>query len=424
MQNYVFVIDTNKKPLNPIPPSRTRKLLNKGKAAIWRMYPFTIILKHAVTQTILKPLTVKIDPGSKFTGIAVLEGENVIWGAEIEHRGYQIKQALESRRSLRRSRRNRKTRYRKARFENRQRSNGWLAPSLMHRVLTTETWIKRLMRFAPISEIVIESVKFDCQKLQNPEIEGTEYQQGTLFNYEVREYLLEKWGRKCTYCGKKDVPLQIEHIHPRSKGGTNQINNLCLACEKCNQKKGNKLIDQFLKKKPDLLERIKKQAVKPLKDAAAINSTRKKIVEVLSQLLPITTGTGGQTKYNRSRLKLEKQHWIDASCVGEIEKLIFKTSQPLIIKCNGHGIRQMCGTNKYGFPTRHRSRNQVHFGFVTGHIIKAVVTKGKKTGTYFGRVLCRKSGSFDIATKTGRIAGISYKFCLLVHKKDGYSYSF
>ena len=424
MQNYVFVVDTNCMQLNPVTPSRARKLLSKGKAAVWRSYPFTIILKHAVAQTLLKPLTVKIDPGSKFTGIAVLEGENVIWGAEIEHRGYQIKQALESRRSLRRSRRNRKTRYRKARFDNRKRSKGWLAPSLMHRVLTTETWIKRLMRFASITEIVIENVKFDTQKLQNPEIEGTEYQQGTLFNYEVREYLLEKWGRECTYCGKKDIPLQIEHIHPKSKGGTNQISNLCLACEKCNQKKGNKLISEFLKKEPDLLRKIKKQAVKPLRDAAAVNSTRKKVVEILSQLLPVRTGTGGQTKYNRCRLKLEKQHWIDAACIGEVEKLVFKTNQPLRIKCNGHGTRQMCRTNKYGFPSRYVPRIKFVKGFQTGDIVKAVVTTGKKVGTYLGRIATRSTGSFNVSTKEGLIQGISYRYCQVIHRKDGYSYSF
>lgn len=424
MQNYVFVVDTNKKQLNPVTPSRARKLLDKGKAAIWRMYPFTIILKHAVKQTTLKPLTAKIDPGSKYTGIAILEEENVIWGAEIEHRGYQIKQALESRRSLRRSRRNRKTRYRQVRFNNRRRSKGWLAPSLMHRVLTTETWIKRLMRFAPITEIVIEKVKFDTQKLQNPEIDGVEYQQGTLFNYEVREYLLEKWGRECTYCGKKDIPLQIEHIYPKSKGGTNQISNMTLACEKCNQKKGNKLIEQFLKKKPDLLLRIKKQAARPLRDAAAVNSTRKEIVKVLRQLLPVKTGTGGQTKYNRCRLGLEKQHWVDAACVGEVKKLTFKTNQPLRIKCNGHGTRQMCRTDKFGFPSRYVPRNKFVRGFQTGDIVKAVVTTGKKIGTYLGRIATRSTGSFNISTKEGLVQGISYKYCQTIHRKDGYSYSF
>ncbi|MEI2581731.1 hypothetical protein V5G28_024050 [Scytonema sp. PRP1] len=98
------------------------------------------------------------------------------------------------------------------------------------------------------------------------------------------------------------------------------------------------------------------------------------------------------------------------------------TQQPLRIKATGWGTRQMCGTDKYGFATRHRERKQVHFGFKTGDIIKAVVTSGKKIGEYVGRVLCRKTGSFDIVTSTGRVAGISHKHCTPIHKKDGYSY--
>ena len=189
--NYVFVLDTNKQPLDPIPPARARELLTKQKAAVFRMYPFTIILKHAVPNPAPKPLTIKLDPGSKFTGIAVLDAENVIWVAQLEHRGWQIKDSLQSRRSLRRSRRNRKTRYRKSRFLNRKRPQGWLAPSLMHRVLTIETWVKRLCRYAPITQIAMELVKFDTQKMQNPEVDGVEYQQGELAGYEVREYLLQ-----------------------------------------------------------------------------------------------------------------------------------------------------------------------------------------------------------------------------------------
>ena len=217
MQNYVFVIDKNKKPLNLVNPARARELLNKQKAAVYRMYPFTLILKTAIDSPTNKPLTLKLDPGSKFTGIALLDGENVIWCAELEHRGYQIKDALLSRRQLRISRKNRKTRYRKPRFDNRKRSDNWLQPSLEHRILTTETWVNRLMWYAPISELWIEKVKFDMQQMQEPEVSGVEYQQGELQGYQVREYLLEKWGRECTYCGKKDVPLQIEHIYPKSK---------------------------------------------------------------------------------------------------------------------------------------------------------------------------------------------------------------
>lgn len=230
------------------------------------------------------------------------------------------------------------------------------------------------MRYASISELWIEKVKFDMQQMQNPEISGVEYQQGELQGYQVREYLLEKWGRECTYCGKKDVPLQIEHIYPKSKGVSNRVSNLCLACEKCNQKKDNKPVEEFLRKKPDLLNKIKSKAKKPLLDAAAVNATRNKLVRVLSSLLPTKTATGAQTKYNRTRLKLEKQHWIDAACVGDIDKLKLSTNQPLKIKCNGHGTRQMCRTDKYGFPTRYVPRIKFVKGFQTGDIVKAIAS--------------------------------------------------
>ncbi|MEL7241311.1 MAG: RNA-guided endonuclease IscB [Cyanobacteria bacterium J06643_5] len=424
MQNYVFVIDKDKKPLNLLNPARARELLNKQKAAVYRMYPFTLILKTVIDSPIIKPLTLKLDPGSKFTGIALLDGENVVWCAELEHRGYQIKKDLLSRRQLRRSRRNRKTRYRKPRFNNRKRSDSWLPPSLEHRILTIETWVKRLIRYAQISELWIEKVKFDMQQMQNPEISGVEYQQGELQGYQVREYLLEKWGRECTYCGKKDVPLQVEHIHPKSKGGSNRVSNLCNSCSKCNKKKGNKPVEEFLKNKPDLLKKIQSHAKKPLLDAAAVNATRNKLVKVLSDLLPTRTATGAQTKYNRTRLKLEKQHWIDAACVGNVNNLKLLTNQPLKIKCNGHGTRQMCRTDKYGFPTRYVPRFKFVFMFQTGDIVKAVVLSGKKVGEYIGRIATRSTGSFNISTHGKLVQGISYKYCKTIHKKDGYSYAF
>ncbi|BAY83155.1 HNH endonuclease [Calothrix parasitica NIES-267] len=423
-QNYAFLIDTNKQQLNPVTPKQARRLLEKGKAAVYRMYPFTLILKTAIDTPNIKPLTLKLDPGSKFTGIALLDGENVVWGAELEHRGYQIKDALLSRRQLRSSRRSRKARYREPRFDNRKRKENWLPPSLEHRILTTETWVKRLMRYAPITELWIEKVKFDMALMQNPDRRGVEYQQGELKGYQVREYLLEKWGRECTYCGKKDTPLQIEHIHPKSKGGSNRVSNLCLACEKCNQKKGNKLVEDFLKKKPDLLKKIKFQAKKPLKDAAAVNATRNKLAQVLSNLLPTKTATGAQTKYNRTRLNLPKQHWIDAACVGDVSNIKLFTNQPLKIKCSGHGTRQMCRTDKYGFPARYVPRFKFVKGFQTGDIVKAVVTTGKKVGEYIGRIATRSTGSFNISTRKKLVQGISYKYCKTIHKKDGYSYVF
>jgi 5-methylcytosine-specific restriction endonuclease McrA len=425
MSNFIFVVDVEKRPLAPIHPGLARQLLKQKKAAIYRQFPFTLILKESRSDTTVPNLTIKIDPGSKTTGFAILNGAKVIWAAELTHRGQVIKDALLSRRQLRRGRRNRHTRYRQTRFLNRTRPQGWLAPSLQHRVETTLTWADKLIKFAPIGSIIQELVRFDLQQFENPEISGVEYQQGELVGYEVREYLLNKWNRKCAYCGAEKVPLQVEHIHPKAKGGSNRISNLCLACDPCNKKKGIQDIEQFLAKKPDVLKRIKAQVKRPLKDAAAVNSTRWVLFNRLKETgLPVSTGSGGQTKFNRTRLGLPKSHWLDAACVGQVEELDVLSSQPLLIKAGGHGTRQMCGTDKFGFPTRHKSRRQIHKGFQTGDIVSATVTTGKKVGSYVGRVLCRASGSFDIATTTGRVAGISYKYCKPIHKKDGYSYGF
>jgi len=424
MSNFVLVIDANKQPLSPCHPSVARQLLADGKATVFRRYPFTVILKEKAVDIAPKTLTLKLDPGSKTTGIALLQGSKVIFGAELTHRGQTIKLSLESRRSIRRSRRNHHTRYRPARFLNRTRIKGWLAPSLQHRVETTITWVKRLIKFSPIGSIVQELVRFDLQQMENPEISGVEYQQGTLLGYEVREYLLNKWDRKCAYCGTENVPLQVEHIYPKAKGGTNRISNLCLACEKCNIKKGTQDIEKFLAKKPDVLKRIIAQLKRPLKDATAVNSTRWALLNRLKETgLPVSTGSGGLTKFNRTRSGLAKSHWIDAACVGQVESLEVLTSQPLLIKSTGHGTRQMCRTDKFGFPSRYVPRNKFVKGFQTGDIVKAVVTAGKKMGKYVGRVAVRASGLFNISASE-LVQGISYKCCQIIHRKDGYGYFF
>jgi 5-methylcytosine-specific restriction endonuclease McrA len=388
------------------------------------LYPFTIILNKEVADS-SESLTLKIDPGSKVTGLAILSCSKLLWVAELIHRGQTIKAALESRRSLRRSRRNRHTRYRKPKFLNRTRTKGWLAPSLQHRVETTLTWVNKLSRLVPIRFIFQELVRFDLQQIENPEISGVEYQQGELVGYEVREYLLNKWDRKCTYCGAENVPLQVEHIHPKAKGGTNRISNLCLACEPCNIKKGTKSIEQFLSKKPDVLKKIQAQSKRPLKDAASVNSTRWALLNGLKDTgLDVTTGSGGLTKFNRTRLQLPKTDYFDAACVGDTLELFVLANQPLLIKATGHGSRQMCRTDKFGFPSRYVPQFKLIKGFQTGDIVKAVVTSGKKIGTYTGRVALRSTGSFNISTTNGLIQGIGYKYCRQIHHKDGYGYGF
>jgi 5-methylcytosine-specific restriction endonuclease McrA len=425
MSNFVFVLDTDKRPLNPVHPAQARCLLNQGKAAVFRRYPFTLVLKQSCPDIPTQDLELKLDPGSKVTGIAVKQGDKVLFGAELQHRGQQIKDALLSRRQLRRGRRNRKTRYRKARFLNRTRPEGWLAPSLQHRVDTLMTWVNKFIRLAPIASIVQELVRFDLQLMQNPEIDGVEYQQGELQGYEVREYLLAKWGRQCAYCGAQNVPLEVEHIQPKSKGGSDRVSNLTLACHPCNQRKGNQDAKDFLSGKPGLLQRVLAQAKVPLKDATAVNATRWALFHALKATgLPVSTGSGGQTKFNRTRLGLPKTHWMDAACVGDTPALEVLTTRPLLIKATGHGTRQMCRTDKFGFPSRYVPRLKFVKGFQTGDIVKAVVTTGKKIGTYVGRVAVRSTGSFNISTTNGLVQGISHKYCQPIHQKDGYAYGY
>ncbi|GGA40267.1 hypothetical protein CYANOKiyG1_58460 [Okeania sp. KiyG1] len=213
--------------------------------------------------------------------MALLEGNKVIWMLEIQHRGSLISEKLQKRSHRRRARRTKNLRYRKPGNPNKKKSEGWLAPSLMHRVETTMTWVKILMKFCPVESISMEFVSFDTQLIQNPEIKGYEYQQGELAGYELREYLLKKWGPRCAYCGQTNTPLEVEHIYPKSKGGSDRVSNLTVACTKCNHIKSNQDVKDFLSGKPELLKRILTQARRPLKDAAAVNSTRWKLFNTL-----------------------------------------------------------------------------------------------------------------------------------------------
>ena len=425
----VFVLSKNKTPLMPCHPARARKLLKLGKAAVFRFHPFTIIAKER-EEGELQKMQLKFDPGSKITGIAlVLFGEKkkqLIWAANLEHRGSIIKKNLLSRRGVRRARRFRKTRYRKPRFLNRTRKKDWLAPSLQSRADNILSWATKLNPFAPLSIIAVETVRFDTQRLQNPEVSGIDYQQGTLFGYEVREYLLEKWHRSCSYCSKKDVPLEIDHIVPKSKEGSDRVSNLTLSCHRCNQKKGNKSLVDFLKSEKKTAK-ILAASKASLKDAAAVNSIRYEIGNKLKSFsLPIEFSTGGRTKYNRIQNNFPKDHWIDAACVGEEgeDVSISPHMQPLHIKATGRGSRQMRLPDKFGFPRTKAKSQKVVRGFKTGDFVKAIVPKGKNKGTHFGRIAVRSSGNFAINFRKRKPFDVNSKYCKAVQKASGYSFSF
>jgi 5-methylcytosine-specific restriction endonuclease McrA len=413
----------------PCTEKRARLLLERRRARVHKLMPFTIrLVDRLVEDSAFQALRVKLDPGSKTTGIALVRetaqnGVAVINLFELMHRGQQISEALTARRGHRRLRRS-KLRYRAPRFLNRgNKKPGWLAPSLQNRVDTTLAWVHRLQCRAPVSSISTELVRFDMQALENPEIEGAQYQQGTLAGYEVREYLLEKWGRTCAYCGARNVPLQIEHIHPKSKSGSDRISNLTLACQCCNQKKGTLPVEVFLAKKPELLKGILGQAKRPLKDAAAVNSTRWALVNALKTTgLAVETASGGRTKFNRSQFNIPKTHALDASCVGHVDSIAGWHKPTLCLKAMGRGSYQRTRLDKYGCVRGYLTRSKSIHGFQTGDLVKAIVPTGKKAGIHMGRVAIRKTGSFNIQTSSGLVQGVSHRYCTVVQRGDGYGY--
>jgi 5-methylcytosine-specific restriction endonuclease McrA len=415
----VFVVDKDKQPLMPCQPARARQLLKSGQAAVYRRYPFTILLKERVGGD-TQALEVKLDPGSKTTGLAVVgmfqRGPRLLWTAEVAHRGANVTGALRSRAASRRARRHRHTAYRPARFDNRRRTEGWLAPSLRSRVANQVTWVKRLQRLAPLTGIAQELVKFDMQLMQNAEISGIAYQQGELQGYEIRAYLLEKFQRTCVYCGKTNAPLEIEHVIPRSRGGSDRVSNLVLACHDCNASKGDRTAAEYGHPQVQAL------AKRSLSDAAALNTTRWILYAALTALgLPVTTSSGGCTSYNRSQQDYPKAHWIDAACVSHSGASVYinlAQHRPMLIKATGRQTRQMCLMDKYGFPrTQGKGPSTVH-GFQTGDIVRAFNPAGKYPGWHQGRISVRASGSFAIADG----ATVSWRHCKRLQHSDGYTY--
>ena len=423
----------------PCSPKRARKLLEAGRARVHRPHPFTIrLVDRRLEDSTLQPLALKLDPGSKATGLALVRVERTVdadtgeigdpvlhlrFLMELVHRGQAIRNAMQRRTMLRRGRRGRKTRYRAPRFDNRTRPEGWLPPSLQHRIETTMTWVARLRRLAPIAELTQELVRFDMQAIQNPEISGLEYQRGELFGYEVKAYLLEKFHRTCQYCDATGVPVEVEHIVPKARGGSNRVSNLTLACRPCNEAKDARDVHEFLAHDPARLARVLARANAPLRDAAAVNTTRWALANALQATgLPLEFASGGRTRFNRARLGIAKSHALDAACVGVVADLKDLRLTTLQVKCNGRGSRSRTRLDSYGFPRGCLMREKSIKGFRTGDRVRADVPKGRKAGVHIGRVAVRRTGSFNIQTAAGVVQGISHKHCKVLMRGDGYSY--
>jgi 5-methylcytosine-specific restriction endonuclease McrA len=420
----VFVLDQRKRPLMPCSERRARLLLSRKRAVVHRVWPFTIRLKDRSSEASqVQPVALKLDPGSKTTGMALVrieqtpEGEvhHAVHLAELTHRGEQVQQALRKRAGYRRRRRSANLRHRPPRFQNRRRPSGWLPPSLRSRIGNVLSWARRYSRWVPVSRIEVERVKFDPALLQHPEITGILYQRGELFGWEIRGYLLEKFGRRCVYCGRGETALEIDHVVPRSRGGTERVSNLVLSCHDCNSAKGDRTAAEFG------YPQVQGEALLPLRDAAAVNDTRFALVEALRIVgVPIGTWSGGRTRWNRERFGIEKAHCLDALCVGEVAGVQVPVSPTLSITAQGRGSYQRTNVDEAGFPRGYLTRVKRLGDFSTGDLVRARVPEHLKTaGVHVGRVAVRASGSFRV----GKLDGISAKYCQVVQRADGFSYA-
>jgi len=427
----------------PCHPARARELLTKGRAVVARQVPFTIRLKDRTrAESTVDGVQLRIDPGSKGTGLALTDEKKETDGhgttvtvrrglvsIELQHRGDQIHSCMQQRAGYRHRRRSANCRYRKPRSHNRTRPTGWLPPSLRHRVDTTFSMANRLCRYAPVTEIHVEQASFDTHSMSaGRTLKGAEYTQGTLSGTTARDYLREKWNNACAYCDATGIPLNIEHLRPRSRGGSSRIANLVLACIPCNTAKGTRLVEVFLANRPARLTQILRQIKAPLRDAAAMNATQRLLMEALEGLgTPVHNSTGQITMENRSAMGLAKTHTLDALSVGQLDHeagdaVVRYPGQVLVAKATGRGSYARTTPDRFGFPRLRRTRTKQHFGYVTGDLVQANVPTGQWAGTWTGRISVRANGQHSLTTPEGRF-NVRHRNLRLLQRGDGYGYS-
>ena len=358
------MVDRHGHPLMACHRARARKLLSSARARACHLAAFVIrLVDREAKDSEVPGVELGMDPGSEQTGISVYQsapaGRVGLCSFEIEHRGQHIREEMGQRAGCPRRRRTVNLRYRKPRFDNRTKPEGWLAPSLRHRVDNSMSTGTRLRRWAPVVAVCQELVRFDTQQMEHPEGSGVDDEQGTLAGFEVREHLLCQWERRCAYCGAEGIPPNLDHIVPRSKGGTNRGSNLALARVPCNRERD----DQEL------------------------------------------TGWPAQ-RFGE----------------GDTPGVVSYPATVALARATGPGSYSRTRPDAYGFSRLYLRRTKGHHGYATGDLVRAVVPSGKKPGVYVGRVAVRSSGSFNIKTKGVTVQGISHRHCTLLQRGDGWEY--
>lgn len=404
----VYVLDINGHPLMPTERhGKVKHLLKNGKAKVVKRCPFTIqLLYKSLTYT--QSIILGVDAGSKHIGLSATTNDKEFYASDVELRTDIVK-LISKRRELRRSRRNRKTRYRQARFDNRKRKDGWLVPSISQKIKCHIKVVENVHKILPITNIVVETASFDIQKIKNPNIKDTEYQQGEQLDFwNVREYVLFRDEHICQCCkGKtKDKILNVHHIESRKTGG-NAPNNLITLCETCHKGYHNGTVR--------LPKTIKRGII--FRDAAFMGIMRWAFYNKLREKYKNVSMTYGYiTKNTRIENKLPKKHYVDARCISghplaKPSEMIYYQKK---IRCHN---RQLFKINTLKGGTRKRNQSE---RVIKGYILFDKVKYQGKEYFVFGR---RISGFFDIRELNGNKVNkgsINCKKLKLIERCSGY----
>lgn len=391
------VLDQNGKPLMPTTRlGKVYRLLKTKKAHIVSYEPFTIQLDYEPDTHIIQPMTLGVDSGAIHSGYSIANEHREYYSAEVIARD-DISKRLLNRRMCRQNRRSRKIRYRKPRFNNRKnKRKGWLAPSLQQKVAVQINEIDHLHRYFPIETIIVETAEFDIQKIKNPDISGIEYQQGTLQGYNIRNYLLEKHKRKCFYCEKTVSGFEVEHMLPKSRGGSDRIDNLTLSCHDCNQKKDTLTAEEFIqqtlpaKKATVKLKQLPNEK-RLFKYMAHMNTTRWVLYNTIKEKYPNVKMTYGYiTKYERIQAGLPKAHHIDAKCITGFATVPSIDQTVVKVKMRRHNRRLHRATFSKGHVRKDACLTTVIFGFQLYDLVSfnnhRYYIKGRRSSGYFALI--------------------------------------
>ena len=403
----VYVISQNGQPLMPTENhAKVRILLKNKKAKVIKRCPFTIQLAYDSTNY-TQDITLGVDSGSKHIGLSATTRSKVLFESDVELRN-DIVNLLSIRRQNRRTRRNHKTRYRKPRFNNRRRKKGWLAPSVQNKVDSHLTVIRKVHEILPITKIIVEVASFDIQKIKNPTISGTEYQQGEQLNFwNIREYVLSRDGHICQCCkGKsKDKILNVHHIESRKTGG-DASNNLITLCETCHTGYHKGIV-----KLPKTIHRGMS-----FKEATFMGVMRWAFYNKLKEIYPNVNLTYGYiTKNTRIKNSLPKEHYTDARCISGNPKAISSSTVYYQKKVRCHNRQIHKNTILKGGI---RKRNQAPYDVMGFRLFDKVKWKGQNC-FIFGR---RSTGRMDLRLLNGTKinASVGYKNLKIIEMRKNY----